>query len=481
MATVVDVLLQRHAIAKAFGDDRSVKGFERLQEIVSEAPDLITLAQNTATDAQTKVNGLKASVQFLTLNTTGLLSAERALVGTAGQISLTDGGAGGNATLALVDTAVAAGSYGDATHVGAFTVDAKGRLTSASSVPISFPASGATAFTGLSDVPASYSGQSLKAVRVNAGETALEFYTPSGGGGGDLLSTNNLSDLANAGTALTNLGLSANGKSLVTAANYAAMRTALGLVIGTDVQAYNANLTTYAGIAPSANVQTLLGAANYAAFRSSLSIGAIGLLSTVTEADQTLADNTTNNATTGRHGYLKKLSNVATEYMDGTGAWSTPAGGGSSPTEYGVPVFRPNALTSSAINFAVVVPFLVPVGMTLNSVKVYCQTTGASTVIKPVIYSDVSGSPSALLASGSAVTGVVYGITKLPLTSGLAVTKGQLIWVGITVATAAFPGSTAINIPNAFFAAASGTPPNPASGVTVQTTNNIVCWASTDT
>ena len=39
----------------------------------------------------------------------------------------------------------------------------------------------------------------------------------------------NLSDLASATTALTNLGLSANGKSLVTAANYAAMITLLGV------------------------------------------------------------------------------------------------------------------------------------------------------------------------------------------------------------------------------------------------------------
>jgi len=43
---------------------------------------------------------------------------------------------------------------------------------------------GSTTFIGLTDVPASYTGQTLKAVRVNAGETALEFYTPSSGGGG---------------------------------------------------------------------------------------------------------------------------------------------------------------------------------------------------------------------------------------------------------------------------------------------------------
>jgi hypothetical protein len=37
-------------------------------------------------------------------------------------------------------------------------------------------------------------------------------------------------------------------------------------------QPLSANLTTYAGIAPSANVQTLLGAANFAAFRASLNL-----------------------------------------------------------------------------------------------------------------------------------------------------------------------------------------------------------------
>lgn len=44
------------------------------------------------------------------------------------------------------------------------------------------------------------------------------------------------------------------------------------------------------------------------------------------ESEVTFTDITTNNASTSAHGFLKKLSNVATEYMDGTGAWSTPAG-----------------------------------------------------------------------------------------------------------------------------------------------------------
>ena len=41
--------------------------------------------------------------------------------------------------------------------------------------------------------------------------------------------------------------ITADGRSLVAAANYAAMKVLLDLEIGVDVQAYNANLTTWAG------------------------------------------------------------------------------------------------------------------------------------------------------------------------------------------------------------------------------------------
>jgi hypothetical protein len=42
---------------------------------------------------------------------------------------------------------------------------------------------------------------------------------------------------------------------------------------------------------------------------------------TIVEAKLSLSDNTTANATTSNHGFLKKLSNVATEFMNGVGNW----------------------------------------------------------------------------------------------------------------------------------------------------------------
>lgn len=42
-----------------------------------------------------------------------------------------------------------------------------------------------------------------------------------------------------------------------------------------------------------------------------------------------LSDNTIANATSSRHGFAPKLSGAATDYLDGSGAWSVPAGAGS--------------------------------------------------------------------------------------------------------------------------------------------------------
>ena len=56
---------------------------------------------------------------------------------------------------------------------------------------------------------------------------------------------------------------------------------------------------------------------------------AANITGTITEAQQSLIDVTTANATISRHGYLPKLPNDASLYMNGTGGWTSPliAGG----------------------------------------------------------------------------------------------------------------------------------------------------------
>lgn len=70
-----------------------------------------------------------------------------------------------------------------------------------------------TTFRQLSDAPASFTGQTLKHVRVNAGETALEFVTLAGGG--DMLAANNLSDVASVQTSRANLKIEGMMQSML--------------------------------------------------------------------------------------------------------------------------------------------------------------------------------------------------------------------------------------------------------------------------
>lgn len=108
--------LTRKQIGEFIPSARGVLAFEEVQ-----------------TDVTTNFDEI-ANASFLTLGSEPGLGSERVFGPVSGDLVATDGGANGVYTLGLAETGVGQGTYGDATHYPVFEVDAKGRITSASTV-----------------------------------------------------------------------------------------------------------------------------------------------------------------------------------------------------------------------------------------------------------------------------------------------------------------------------------------------------------
>jgi len=185
-------------------------------------------------------------------------------------------------------------------------------------------------------------GQVLSLQDASTGE--LTFSTS---GAGDLLASNNLSDLDNAGTARTNLGLAigtnvqafdaqltdiagltptdshiiiGDGSNFVTESG-ATARTSLGLSIGSDVQAFDAQLADVAGLTPSDGGFIVGDGSNFvlesgATARTSLDLGTVATL----------------DVGTGANNVVQLDGSSRLPAVDGSQLTNLPSGGGSRPT-----------------------------------------------------------------------------------------------------------------------------------------------------
>jgi hypothetical protein len=160
------------------------------------------------------VTGLSSSLVVAgdTANTTVVVGTDTLTI--SGGTGLSSAATTDTITINLDNTAVSAGSYGNAVSVGTFTVDAQGRLTSASNTAIAIPSTAVTDFTEASqDVTGAQ-------IVTNGSHTGISATYDDGTDGGINLSlTDTTVTAASYGTASSVASFTVDAKGRLTAAS----------------------------------------------------------------------------------------------------------------------------------------------------------------------------------------------------------------------------------------------------------------------
>ena len=124
--------------------------------------------------------------------------------------------------------------------------------------------------------------------------------------------------------------------------------------------------------------------------------------SAVVEADLALTNITTADVSTSAHGFAPLLPNDATQYLNGTGIWSIPAGGGGGGIAQSFVGYNTigGTWTTLVTDRYYLKKITLAAASTFTSIDVYIRPSTDNTItnVAVTILSDVAGVPSVLLA-----------------------------------------------------------------------------------
>jgi len=260
-----------------------------------------------------------------------------AVTGTANQISVTNSDGGNTSTIALINTAVTAGSYGSATAIPVFTVDAQGRLTAASTASIT-TSLGIAGDTGTDTIALAtdtitFAGGTGLTSTVNSGTNTVTFDIDSTVA--TLLGTQTLTNKTLTLPTIGGTGAAFSGSTSGTTtvvATAAAGTTTLTLPAATDTLVGKATTDTLTNKTISGASNTLSNIANASLTNSSVTINgtsvSLGGTATVTAAAGTLTGSTLASGVTASS--LTSVGTIATGVWEATDIGVAHGGTGTS-------------------------------------------------------------------------------------------------------------------------------------------------------
>ena len=223
----------------------------------------------------------------------------------------------------------------------------------------------------------------------------------------------------------------------------------------------------------------------------STSLSNAGLSKPLIDTNISFSDNTTNNVSTTKHGFTPKSPNDATKYLDGTGAYTIPAGGGGAPLAYTTIGGTVNAITLTPS--PVITSYASAVGQRWLAIATGTNTTATVTVNINGLGALNAYQGSVVVPIGGIISGNVYWFlldtaTTVRISPYDAVSvqgdtlNGQLVVQGITVGAGdnGVVGNSAFGISSLVSATgANNTAIGRSTGSGITTgTNNTAVWAN---